>query len=343
MRFKYPLLLFILPAVLTVLFAFYYYAFKRKRRLYEEFADFSLMDKLAPNANQKRAYLKALIICMAFFMYIIVLSRPQFGKKVVELKRSGIDLIIAVDTSLSMLAEDMKPNRLERAKMEINNLLDILQGDQIGIVVFAGEAYTQCPLTLDYDAARMFLGIIDANSVSQPGTDLGKAILQAVDSYPKGQKKYKTVILLTDGEDHNGNALKMAEKAASEGIKIFTIGIGSGAGEPIPLRDGDGKIIGYKKDDSGQMVLSKLDEAALQNIASKTGGKYYRSSNTGIELEKIYREISSMEKKEFEDKSGYEYEDRYQFLLIIIIFLLITEFLILERKEIKKEWLGSFE
>ncbi|MDD5772604.1 MAG: VWA domain-containing protein [bacterium] len=343
MRFKYPLILFFLPVILIILFAFYYYAFKRKRSLYEEFADYRLIAKLAPNLNQGRIYLKAVILSMVFFIFIIILSRPQFGKKVIELKRTGIDLIIAVDTSLSMLAEDLKPNRLERAKMEIKNLMDILQGDQIGIIVFSGEAFTQCPLTLDYDAARMFLEIIDTKSVAQSGTNLGRAISQAIDSYPKGQKKYKTMILLTDGEDHEGNSIEMAEKAASEGIKIYTIGIGSGAGEPIPLRDGDGKITGYKKDDSGQIVLSKLDEVTLQNIASKTGGKYYRSSNTGIELEKIYKEISSMEKKEFEDKLGFEYEDRYQFLLFIVIFLLMIEFLIIERKDIKKEWLGSFE
>jgi Ca-activated chloride channel family protein len=343
MRFKYPLLLLLLPLILIILFAFYYFAFKRKRKLFKEFADFSIIDKLAPNLNQRRAYLKAVILSSAFLIFIIVLSRPQFGKKVVELKRSGIDLIILIDTSLSMLAEDMKPNRLERAKMEISNLMDILQGDQIGIVVFSGEAFTQCPLTLDYDAAKMFLEIVDTKSVSQSGTDLGKAILQGGDSYPEGQKKYKAMILLTDGEDHKSNYIKMAEEAASEGIKIYTIGIGTGAGEPIPLRGDDGKIIGYKKDDSGQIVLSKLDETALQEVASKTGGKYYRSSNTGIELEKIYREISSMEKKEYEDKLGVEYEDRYQYLLFIIIFLLTAEFLIIERKEVEKKWLGSFE
>lgn len=343
MRFKHTLLLYLLPVIPVILFTFYYYAFKRKRSLYEEFADLGIIDRLAPNLNQKRAYLKAVVISMAFFIFVIVLSRPQFGRKVIALKRSGIDLIIAVDTSLSMLAEDMKPNRLERAKMEISNLMDILRGDQIGIIVFAGEAFTQCPLTLDYDAAKMFLEIIDTKSVSQSGTNLGKAILQAMGSYPKGQKKYKAMILLTDGEDHDGNSINMAENAASEGIKIYTIGIGNAAGEPIPLRDGNGKITGYKKDNSGQMVLSKLDEATLRDIASKTGGKYYRSSNTGIELEKIYKEISSMEKKEFEDKLGVRYEDRYQYLLVIILFLLIIEFLIIERKKTKKEWLGSFE
>lgn len=343
MRFKYSFLLYLLPVILAVIFAFYYYAFKRKRSLYEEFTDLGLIDKLAPNLNQKRAYLKAAILGFVFFIFIIILARPQFGKKVIELKRRGIDLIIAVDTSLSMLAEDMKPNRLERAKMEISNLMDILLGDQIGIIVFAGEAFTQCPLTLDYDAARMFLEIIDTNSVSQSGTNLSKAISQAMDSYPKGQKKHKAMILLTDGEGHKNNPIETAEKAAKEGIKIYTIGIGTSAGEPIPLRDNEGKIIGYKKDGSGQMVMSKLDESTLQDISSKTGGKYYRSSNTGIELEKIYREISSIEKKEFEVKLGVEYEDRYQYLLIIVLFLLVMEFVMLERKEVREEWLGSFE
>ncbi|MEW6088202.1 MAG: VWA domain-containing protein [bacterium] len=343
MRFQYPLLLFFLPVFLIGLFIFYYYVFKRKRFLYEEFADLTLFTKLTPYLNKRQAYVKAVILSVAFLMFIVVLSRPQFGKKIIELKRTGIDLVIAVDTSLSMLAEDMKPNRLERAKMEISNLMDILQGDQIGLVVFSGEAYIQCPLTLDYDAAKMFLEIIDTKSVSQPGTNLGRAILKAMDSYPEGQKKYKAVILLTDGEEHEGNALEIAEKAASEGIKIYTIGIGTGSNEPIPLRDSEGKIIGYKKDKYGQMVLSKLDENTLHDIAAKTGGKYYRSSNTGIELEKIYRDISSMEKKEFEDKMEIQYEDRYQFLLVIIIFLLITEFLLIERKDIKKEWHGSYE
>lgn len=309
----------------------------------EEFADLPLFNKLAPDMNHKRAYLKASILSLAFLLFVITLSRPQFGKKVVELKKTGIDLIIAVDTSLSMLAEDMKPNRLERAKMEISNLLDMLCGDQIGIVVFAGEAYTQCPLTLDYDAARMFLEIIDTNSVPKPGTNLGRAISQAMDSYPEGQKKHKAVILLTDGEDHDGNSIEAAEKAASEGIKIYTIGIGAGSGEPIPLRSDDGKISGYKKDKSDQVVLSKLDERTLQDIALKTGGKYYRSSSSGVELEKIYREISAIEKKEFKDKLEIQYEDRYQFLLTVVLSLLIVEFLLIERKKRQMEWQGSFE
>lgn len=321
---------------------FYYYAFKRKLFLCEEFADLELFNKLAPGINRNRTYLKAAVLSLAFLLFIVALSRPQFGKKVVELKKTGIDLIIAVDTSLSMLAEDMKPNRLERAKMEISNLLDMLRGDQIGIVVFSGEAYTQCPLTLDYNAARMFLEIIDANSVSKPGTNLGRAISQAMDSYPEGQRKHKAVILLTDGEDHDGDSVEMAEKAASEGIKIYTIGIGAGAGEPIPLRGDDGKISGYKKDKSDQVVLSKLDERTLQDIALETGGKYYRSSGSGIELEKIYNEISSIEKKEFKDKLEIQYEDRYQFLLTVVLLLLIIEFLLIERKKSQSEWQGSF-
>jgi Ca-activated chloride channel family protein len=248
------------------------------------------------------------------------------------MKREGVDIVIALDCSHSMLAQDFKPSRLEKAKQEMNGLISRMRGDRVGLVAFAGVAFIQCPLTLDYSAAGMFLDIMDENLIPRPGTAVGDAIRTSIAAFNQKERKYKVLILLTDGEDHGSDPLKAAEEAAAEGIRIYTIGIGSVQGEPVPVKNKRGMVTGYKKDREGSVVVSKLDQTTLQKIALTTGGKYYHATSGEMELEKIYSEISKMEKKELEGKLMTQYEDRYQIFIFLAIVCLTIEFLLSERR-----------
>jgi Ca-activated chloride channel family protein len=241
-----------------------------------------------------------------------------------------------------MNAEDVKPNRLEKAKGEIIGFIDKLEGDRIGLVAFAGKAFIQCPLTLDYGAVRIFLDSVNTKIIPVPGTAIGEAIRCAIGAFNQKERKYKALILLTDGEDHGTQPIKAAEEAKKHGIRIYTIGIGSPEGEPIPIRGATGAIIGYKRDAKGNIVMSKLDEITLEKIALITNGKYYRATPGEIELDKIYKEICKMEKKELFTRKFTQYEDRFQIFLVIALFVLCLECVISDRKRIKKVWRGRF-
>ncbi len=264
------------------------------------------------------------------------MARPQFGEKLTLLRRKGVDIIIALDTSLSMLAEDVKPSRLEKAKLEVSGLIDRMKGDRVGLVAFAGQSFVQCPLTLDLSAAQMFLDLMDPDLIPQPGTAIGDAIRTARMAFSQKEKKFKVLILMTDGEDHGSDPVEAAEEARKEGIIIYTIGIGSTYGEPIPLKDKNGKVGGFKKDENEEVVLSRLDEGTLRKIAKKTRGRYFRASAGEVELDKIYDEISKMEKKQLEGKMITQYEERYQYFLVVSLFFLTLELFISEKKKQKK-------
>jgi len=258
-------------------------------------------------------------------------------------KREGQDIMIALDLSLSMMAEDIKPNRLEKAKHEIGSLIEKLQGDRIGLIGFAGKAFIQCPLTLDYGAAKMFLDIMEPDLIPVPGTGLGEAIKKALESYVEKERKYKVLILITDGEDHLGEPLKVAKIAGQEGVVIYTVGVGSLQPEPIPMYDERGNDLGLKRDRNGEVVMTKLDELTLEKIALETGGKYYRATAGEVELDKIYDHISQMEKKSLASKQFTQFEERFQELLGLVLFLLILEVMIPERRRSRKVWQGRFE
>ncbi|MBI5207598.1 MAG: VWA domain-containing protein [Candidatus Firestonebacteria bacterium] len=326
MKFLYFLILFI-PALI----AFYVYVFRRKKEGYNLFGNMELLKKTNITLKLERQYRKAGLIVGSIFFLILALARPQFGTKLVEIKRKGIDVVVALDVSLSMHAEDMKPNRLEVAKREIAKFSDMLEGDRLGLVVFAGNAFIQCPLTLDYSAFKMFLEILDTDSVPVPGTAIGTAITKAASAFSQKERKHKVLILFTDGEDHETNPIERAEEAAKQGVKIYTIGIGSSKGDPIPIKDNYGKTIGYKKDRDGKIVMSGLDENTLKKIALLTGGKYYHASSSEIELEKILKEISSMEKKELSSGLYRHYEERFYYFLFFSLILLVIEFFIKEQ------------
>lgn len=338
MRFASPTNFIILLGIILV-GIFVFWALARKKKLLQRFGDIPLILKNAPYISFARQASKATILIVAAALIAVALARLQFGTHLELLKREGIDLIVALDVSNSMLAQDMKPNRLAKAKQELNAILDRLKGDRIGIVAFAGEAFTQCPLTLDYAAARFLLSSVDNTSVSEQGTSLGAAIERAATGFEKLEKKHKVLLLLTDGEDHSRNAVEIAEEARKDGIKIYTVGIGNPQGEPIPVLDRRGNQVGFKKDPKGEVIVSKLDETTLQKIALATGGKYYRATAGEMELEKIFDEITKMEKKELEGTLVTRYDDRFQWPLLFAIILIVAEFIIPERKKPAK---GTF-
>jgi Ca-activated chloride channel family protein len=283
------------------------------------------MEKLTASVNLQRRRLKMFLVVTSTIFLIVTLAGPQIGTKMVQVHRRGLDIIIAIDTSLSMQAQDIKPNRLKKAKMELTDFIDKLNGDRIGIIAFAGKAFLECPLTLDYNAAKMFLGMINKNTIPFSGTSIGDAIRLAIKSFSRKERKHKVLILLTDGEDHRSRPLDAATEAKKEGIRIYTIGIGTPDGEPIPIYDKNGNISDYKKDKKGATVMSKLDEMTLQNISLYTDGKYYHASASGIEVDRIYKDISGMEKKELKSRLYSQYEDRFQYFLLIAIVLLLWE------------------
>jgi len=304
-----------------------------KRKRIEKFGDSALMEKLSSSKSLVKERIRKVLIVIVLSFLIVALARPQIGSRLTMTKRYGVDIMIAIDTSSSMLAQDIKPSRIEKAKLEISSLIDKLKGDRVGILTFAGDSFMQCPLTLDYSAAKMFLNIIEPGMMPKPGTAIGDAIKVATKSFTKKERKHKVLVLITDGEDHNTNPAEAASEAKKEGVMIYTIGIGTRKGEPIPIMDSSGRISGYKKDKSGEVVMTKLDEEMLQKIALITDGKYYHATAGEFELDKIYGEIDKMDKKELSSRLFTQYEDRFQYFLGIAFILLCIEFMVGDRKK----------
>jgi Ca-activated chloride channel family protein len=329
--------------LIPLLALFFWYAFRSKKKALERFGKTELIQKLTRSVSRKRQVWKVIFIVLAFLFLVLAFARPQLGTKLRTVQREGQDILIALDVSLSMLAEDIKPNRLEKAKHEIASLIDKMQGDRVGLIAFAGKAFIQCPLTLDYGAAKMFLDIMDEDLIPVPGTAIGEAIQKAVTAFVEKERKHKILILITDGEDHVGKPVEMAAAASKEGVVIYCVGIGSSKGVPIPLVNDRGQRTGFKKNESGEVVMTKLDELTLEKIALETGGKYYRASPGEVELDRIYEDIGNMEKKTLSSQQYAQFEDRFQVLLGFVLFFLVLETLIPERKRIKKEWRGRFE
>lgn len=340
MRFgnpEYFLLWFALPLFV----GFFIWAYQKKKAALKKFAALELISKLTPSAGLSRQIIKLILFCVFFFFLVIALVRPQFGLKMEMVERKGVDIMVALDISQSMLAEDIAPNRVERAKHEIAKLIDMLKGDRIGIVVFAGESFVQCPLTLDYGAAKMFLDAVSPGWVQIQGTALGDAIKQSTEAFRSKSRKNKVLILITDGEDHQGTTIEAAKAAAQEGVIIYSIGVGSESGVPIPVSHGNGNIV-YKKDKKGNLVLTKLNTAILEQIANESKGKFFHAGSD-LDFSRIMGEIAKMEKNDFGTKNITTYEEQYQIFLFIALVLILIEFFIPERIRRKEEWKGRFE
>ncbi len=322
--------------LLPLLIVFFVWVFRAKKRALARFGHLELVRKLSRNTSKRRQVWKSIWITVAVAMLILGAARPQIGTKIEEVKREGVDILVALDVSKSMLARDVAPSRLEKAKHEVEGFIKRLRGDRIGLIAFAGVPFVQCPLTLDYGAAGIFLDVMDPNLIPTPGTAIGSAIEKAIETFDQQERKHKVLVLITDGEDHKGDALEMAKEAERQGIVIYTVGIGSPKGQPIPDADG------YKKN-QGEVIITKLDELTLEKIALQTNGKYFRATSGEDELDKIYDEIFAMEKKELGSLQISQFEDRFQWLAGLALFFLLVELILPERVKIREEWRGRFE
>jgi Ca-activated chloride channel family protein len=327
-RPEYLQLLYIVPLLIAGLYLYY----RNYKSLLDRFVSPKLQGSITPGKSGFKFFLKNGIFLLVLILLILSLANPQIGSKFEEVKQSGIDVYILLDVSQSMKAEDIKPNRLEKAKNQIGMLIQRLKGDRLGLIVFSGEAYIQFPLTTDYSAAGLFLNAVDFNTVPQPGTSIADAIRLAGSSFKDDEKTQKAIIIITDGEDHEGAVFDAVDEAVDKGIKIYTIGLGSPTGTPIPIYDRNGNQVDYKKDSEGNTILTKLDEASLEEISEKGNGKYYRGSNSQNELDDIYTDLSKIEKSEYGSRRISDYEDRYYYFLAPALLLLFIEFFISERK-----------
>jgi Ca-activated chloride channel family protein len=296
MDFAHPVWLWGIAGVLPVALAAVVGARRRMKAL-SSFVGAPLQATLAPGYSWRRYLAKGLLRSLAVAALFVALAGPRFGSQLVKVERQGIDVVIALDTSLSMLAEDVRPNRLERAKQEITDIISGLDGDRVGVVAFAGEAIALCPLTVDYAAALMLVRSVDVYTISEPGSAIAEAIETATELFDGTQAGDRAILLVTDGENQEGDPVEAARAAGEKGIRVYAIGMGSPKGELIPEHGTDGSITGYKKDARGETVLSRLDEKALEAVASASGGKYLPATTEGLEIKVLYDEISGMQKK----------------------------------------------
>ncbi|MDR1951827.1 MAG: VWA domain-containing protein [Bacteroidales bacterium] len=321
--------LLLIPA-LSLIFAAFVYGKKRRMNI---FARRPLMERLSPLYSQSKYTLKFILLMSALALLIVSLANPQMGSKVEKVHRTGVDLMICLDISESMNAEDIQPSRLKRAKQAINRLFDKLRNDRIGIVVFAGSAYTQLPLTSDYGAAKMFIDVISTDDMQAQGTAIGAAIEMAMTAFDedKDRKKNKAIIVISDGEDHEENAIEAAKNAKHKGIVVHTIGMGLPEGAPIPQFNGN-RMVGYKYDRRGNLVLTKLNEQMLKDIAEAGGGYYVGANNASAGVETLFSKIEQLDKKAFDERNFSDYETRFQYVLIFVILLLLLEIFIFKKK-----------
>ena len=323
MKFGDPSNLHLLWVLVPLLF-FLAWGNRKKHELIVRFCGDNLFSKLVTPNFREQQKTRALCISFAIFFILLALTRPQWGYQWEDVKQEGVDIIIALDVSRSMLAEDIKPNRLERAKRKISDLLEMLQGDRVGLVAFAGTSFVQCPLTLDYTAARIFLNAIDTDLIPVQGTALGDALRTSIKAFRTEEKKSKAIILITDGEDQTGQALVAAKEAEKAGVKVYTIGIGRDIGAPLPNPNQAG---GFLKNEEGEVILTKLDEITLQQISLQTGGSYVRSVTGDIDLKTIYLDQinKKMEKKEFKSERRKIWQERFQWFIFPALLFLLYE------------------
>ena len=302
-----------------------------KRHAQKKFANTSLLKKLSPNRSLFKSVLKLTVWSLAMASLAIALVNPKVGTTLETVKREGVDIVFAVDVSRSMLAEDIAPNRLEKSKQLVTQIINNLASDRIGIIAYAGTAFPQLPITTDYAAAKMFLQNMNTEMLSSQGTAINEAINLAKTYYNDEEQTNRILIIISDGEDHSEEAARVAEEANEEGIRIFTIGVGSVKGGPIPIKR-NGVVLNYKKDRQGETVITKLNEETMKNIADEANGTYINGQNTSEVVEQISDILLKMDKKEFEAKQFADFKDQFQWFLGFAIFFLLLDIFLLERK-----------
>ena len=325
-QYKYLLLLLLVPVILIA----HAVKMRMRRKRIERFGDAALVDELMPSWSGAKGWLRTVLYSLAFFLFVIGLARPQIGAKLSEHEAKGAEIMICLDVSNSMLAEDYSPNRLERAKLAISRIVDRLQEDRIGLIVFAGSSFVQLPITTDYVSAKMFLNSIDTGSVPVQGTAIGDAVLTAARSFSEQSEKSRAIIVITDGENHEDDPVDAARQVAEMGVKVYTIGVGTLRGQPIPK---DGQLM---KDREGDIVVSRLDEGTLQQMAEAGGGAYVHAGNEEFGLNPIIDDIRKMEAEKFNSVVFEEYDEQYMYFFAAALALFVIEMLIGERRLRKK-------
>ncbi|GGW58336.1 BatB protein [Winogradskyella epiphytica] len=286
---------------------------------------------MSPNQSLFKRILKVLVLCGAFACLSLALVNPKIGTKLETVRSEGVDIVFAVDVSKSMLAEDIAPNRLEKSKQLVTQVINSLVSDRVGIIAYAGAAFPQLPITTDYASAKMFLQNMNTDMLSSQGTAISEAIQLSKTYFDDETQNNRVLIIISDGEDHDGNAVDVAEEASEEGIRILTIGVGQTKGGPIPIKR-NGVVLNYMKDKDGETVITRLDETTLKNIAKEANGIYMNGSNTAEVVNAIKAELDKMDKQEFESKQIADFKDQFQWFLGLGIFLLFIDIFFLERK-----------
>lgn len=327
-RFAHPSLLYLL-IVIPLLIVFYVVMVRKKKKAIAEFGNPELLRPLMPLLSFKRGAWKFVMLLLALFFVILGVAGPQFGSKLQQVKKKGVELVIALDVSNSMMAQDIKPSRLEKAKMAISRMVEKLSDDKVGLVVFAGDAYVQLPITTDYSSAKLFLSNINTDIVPVQGTAIGAAIDLAARSFTPETEAAKAIIVITDGENHQDDAIAAAKQAREKGITIHTIGMGLEQGAPIPEKGQAGQ---YMKDGQGNVVISRLDEETLRQIAKAGEGLYVRANNADVGLSQLLDEVNQMEKTLLEERIYSDYAEKYQYILLLGLLFIFVEFMILGRR-----------
>ena len=323
----YFYVLFALPAIIAV----YLLVVLWKKRAQRSFANNTLLDVLSPSKSIFKGSLKLVLALLVLACMSLALVNPKVGTKLETVKREGVDVVFALDVSTSMLAEDIAPNRLEKSKQLVRQIINTLAGDRIGIIGYAGSAFPQVPITTDFSSARLFLSGMNTNMVSSQGTAMTQAIEMAETYYNDIEQKNRVLFLISDGEDHQGDYASIAAQATKKGIKIYTIGVGTTAGARIPLKRG-GVLQSYKRDKDNQVVITKLNKETLQEIAQAANGEYLDGSNTKELVEQVQNILAGMDKKEFDAKQFSDFKDQFQWFLAGALLFLVLDVLLLERK-----------
>lgn len=330
--------LFLVPA----LGLFFWRTRQARKRALAQFGDLALVQKLSATLNRRARVTKSALAVSAIAFLVVALARPQFGTRVETVRSQGQDVMVALDVSRSMLAEDVAPNRLERARLEIMRILQRLDGDRIGFVAFAGNAFVQSPLTVDYGAAALFLNAMSPDLIPLQGTNLGEALTVALDAFEEGTRGSRLLIVVTDGEDHEGEIEDALERALEEGVQIHTVGIGSLDGVPIPDFSASGERLGFVRDEEGSVVTTRLDESTLERVAEATGGRYFPALGSGANLDPLIEEITGGEGRELEAREITQFDEQFQLFLGFALVLLLAEGFIPERRRKKEAWAGRF-
>lgn len=316
--------------LIPVMYVLYWYMRKLRMKRVAKFGDIELVNRLTPDRPVKKGWVRLVFLSLAFFFFIIGLARPQLGATLKEQEVKGVEIMVALDVSNSMLAEDYSPNRLERAKLAISKLVDGLREDRVGLIVFAGDAFVQLPITTDYVSAKIFLNTINTGSVPVQGTALGSAISLASRSFSAESENSRAIILITDGENHEDDPVAAARMAAENGIRVFCVGVGSPEGKPIPM---DGDLL---KDENGEIVVTRLDEKILRDVAQAGNGIYVRAGNTEFGLNPIISDIKEMDAKQFKSVVFEDFDEQFMYFLGIALFFLIIEFMFSDKRNVKR-------